>query len=33
MNMLDKVKSELVVSCQALDNEPLHSSYIMEEWP
>lgn len=27
--MLDKVKSELVVSCQALDNEPLHSSYIM----
>lgn len=29
MNMLDKVKSELVVSCQALDNEPLHSSYIM----
>lgn len=29
MNMLDKVKSELIVSCQALDNEPLHSSYIM----
>ena len=29
MNMLDKIKSELVVSCQALDNEPLHSSYIM----
>ena len=27
--MLDKIKSELVVSCQALDNEPLHSSYIM----
>lgn len=27
--MLDKVKSELIVSCQALDNEPLHSSYIM----
>lgn len=29
MNLLDKVKSELIVSCQALDNEPLHSSYIM----
>ncbi|SFH50995.1 N-acetylmannosamine-6-phosphate 2-epimerase [Pisciglobus halotolerans] len=29
MNMLAKVKSELIVSCQALSNEPLHSSYIM----
>lgn len=27
--MLAKVKSELIVSCQALSNEPLHSSYIM----
>lgn len=29
MTILDEVKSELIVSCQALDNEPLHSSYIM----
>ncbi|WEG73981.1 N-acetylmannosamine-6-phosphate 2-epimerase [Vagococcus intermedius] len=27
--MLEKIKGNLVVSCQALDNEPLHSSYIM----
>lgn len=27
--MLDKIKGKLVVSCQALDHEPLHSSYIM----
>ncbi|QIL46794.1 N-acetylmannosamine-6-phosphate 2-epimerase [Vagococcus coleopterorum] len=27
--MLDKIKGKLVVSCQALDNEPLHSPYIM----
>ncbi|MFB6466424.1 N-acetylmannosamine-6-phosphate 2-epimerase [Cytobacillus sp. Hz8] len=27
--MLDEIKGRLVVSCQALDDEPLHSSYIM----
>lgn len=27
--MLNKIKGQLVVSCQALENEPLHSSYIM----
>jgi N-acylglucosamine-6-phosphate 2-epimerase len=27
--MLNKIKGRLVVSCQALDNEPLHSSFIM----
>ncbi|MCA9764852.1 MAG: N-acetylmannosamine-6-phosphate 2-epimerase [Carnobacterium sp.] len=27
--MLEKVKSKLIVSCQALEDEPLHSSYIM----
>lgn len=27
--MLEKIKGKLVVSCQALENEPLHSSYIM----
>lgn len=29
MNMLEIVKSKLIVSCQALEDEPLHSSYIM----
>lgn len=28
-NILLKLKGKLVVSCQALDSEPLHSSYIM----
>ncbi|MDK6233156.1 N-acetylmannosamine-6-phosphate 2-epimerase [Aerococcus sanguinicola] len=27
--MLESAKGELIVSCQALDDEPLHSSYIM----
>ena len=27
--LLKKIKGKLVVSCQALDNEPLHSSFIM----
>lgn len=27
--MLEKINRKLVVSCQALDNEPLHSSFIM----
>ena len=27
--MLNEIKGRLVVSCQALDEEPLHSSYIM----
>lgn len=29
--MLEKVKGELIVSCQALPDEPLHSSYIMSK--
>lgn len=28
-NFADKVRGGLIVSCQALENEPLHSSYIM----
>lgn len=27
--MLDKLKGKLIVSCQALEDEPLHSSFIM----
>ncbi|PSU99978.1 N-acetylmannosamine-6-phosphate 2-epimerase [Photobacterium kishitanii] len=29
MNMLSIVKGNLIVSCQALEDEPLHSSFIM----
>lgn len=28
---LEQIKGQLVVSCQALDNEPLHSSFIMSK--
>ncbi|MET3574971.1 N-acetylmannosamine-6-phosphate 2-epimerase [Bhargavaea ullalensis] len=29
MDVLDKIRRSLVVSCQALEDEPLHDSYIM----
>ncbi len=30
--MLDVVKGNLIVSCQALSDEPLHSSLLWEGW-
>lgn len=29
MSDIEKIKKKLVVSCQALEDEPLHSSFIM----
>lgn len=29
IKILEKIKGKLIVSCQALEDEPLHSSYIM----
>ncbi|WP_411843821.1 N-acetylmannosamine-6-phosphate 2-epimerase [Salinicoccus sp. HZC-1] len=31
MDILEKLKGKLIVSCQALDDEPLHDSYIMSK--
>ena len=29
MNFFDQVKGKLIISCQALPDEPLHSPFIM----
>lgn len=29
MEILNKLKNKLIVSCQALEDEPLHASFIM----
>ena len=29
MSKFEQVKGKLIVSCQALEDEPLHSSFIM----
>jgi len=29
MKILEEINKGLIVSCQALENEPLHSSFIM----
>ncbi|WP_019379146.1 N-acetylmannosamine-6-phosphate 2-epimerase [Virgibacillus halodenitrificans] len=31
MEILEKVKNQLIVSCQALEDEPLHSDFIMSK--
>ncbi len=31
MNVLDQIKGKLIVSCQALEHEPLHGSHIMRK--